>query len=296
MQKKIKLVLTAVFLVLIFSVITYAETKSSASLVMGTEVGNLAPEFTLPDLNGKMVSLSQFRGSKVFIYDWSSWCVCREELPFIEEYFKKYPKVKVITVAFDSEAQKRVMPIVKKYNFTLPVLIDQNHFLSRIYKFKATMNGFLIDESGVIIFKELDKFDIRIKETQATLKKLIETKSSAKTKKEKGKTLEEKLKEIEQQVAKDSANFDLHLNLGYLYSLTKQYDKAIAQYDAAIKIDPKPADVYYRLGVVYYNQGNIKMTLKNWKEALKREPGNYLYYRSYNALRSPKEYYKDEEG
>ena len=38
------------------------------------------------------------------------------------------------------------------------------------------------------------------------------------------------------------------------------------------------------------------MTLKNWKEALKREPGNYLYYRSYNALRSPKEYYKDEEG
>jgi len=60
-----------------------------AAGVLGVEVGRLAPEFTLQDGTGEWVSLSDFRGKKVFLFSWATWCRCREQLPALEEFYKK---------------------------------------------------------------------------------------------------------------------------------------------------------------------------------------------------------------
>ena len=53
--------------------------------------GELAPDFSLPDINGNMVTLSQLRGKKVVINLWWIRCHgCTEEMPFLQEFYEKY--------------------------------------------------------------------------------------------------------------------------------------------------------------------------------------------------------------
>ncbi|MDE6393778.1 MAG: TlpA family protein disulfide reductase, partial [Duncaniella sp.] len=56
--------------------------------------GNVdAPDFTLPDLNGKEVSLSDFRGKWVVLDFWGSWCGwCVKGFPALKEAYTQYGK------------------------------------------------------------------------------------------------------------------------------------------------------------------------------------------------------------
>ena len=55
------------------------------------QVGKIAPDFTLPDPDGKPVSLKDFRGKYVLVSFWAGWCPdCRRENPFIVEAYNKY--------------------------------------------------------------------------------------------------------------------------------------------------------------------------------------------------------------
>jgi len=51
----------------------FASSCSPVPSGLGTKVGNTAPDFTLSDLDGNQVSLSDFRGKAVFINFWASW-------------------------------------------------------------------------------------------------------------------------------------------------------------------------------------------------------------------------------
>lgn len=55
------------------------------------EEGQLAPDFTLVDFEGKSVKLSDFKGKPVFIDFWTKWCpFCTDEMPEIEKIHKEF--------------------------------------------------------------------------------------------------------------------------------------------------------------------------------------------------------------
>jgi thiol-disulfide isomerase/thioredoxin len=65
--------------------------SSPTELVPGDHVGQLAPEFVLPDLTGQNVSLSEFRGRLVILDFWASWCVpCRAFMPELHNLYDRY--------------------------------------------------------------------------------------------------------------------------------------------------------------------------------------------------------------
>jgi thiol-disulfide isomerase/thioredoxin len=81
-----------------------------------------APEFILKDLDGKDVSLAQYKGKVVLVNFWATWCdPCREEIPWLIDMQQKYgPKgFTVLGVAMDEEGKSVVAPFVQKEKFNV---------------------------------------------------------------------------------------------------------------------------------------------------------------------------------
>lgn len=71
-------------------------------------VGTVAPSFTLKDIDGKSVSLSDFRGKQVVLHFWASWCPdCREETPQLKaaQAAADPSKVVFVSVSFDRKIE-----------------------------------------------------------------------------------------------------------------------------------------------------------------------------------------------
>jgi thiol-disulfide isomerase/thioredoxin len=84
------------------------------------DAGQPAPDLTLKDIDGKDVSLSQYKGKVVLVNFWATWCEpCRFEIPWLIEMQQKYgPKgFTVLGVAMDDEGRSIVAPWVQKERF-----------------------------------------------------------------------------------------------------------------------------------------------------------------------------------
>ena len=82
--------------------------------------GKLAPEITLKDLEGKDLSLSQYKGKVVLVNFWATWCEpCQVEIPWLIEIQQKYAArgFTVLGIAMDEEGAKVVTPWVNKERF-----------------------------------------------------------------------------------------------------------------------------------------------------------------------------------
>ncbi|MBO9730640.1 MAG: AhpC/TSA family protein [Chitinophaga sp.] len=77
------------------------------SMGVGMEIGTIAPGFTLPDVNGKQVSLSDYKGKYVLIDFWASWCApCRAQNPYLKAAYEKF-KDKNFTILSVSADEKK---------------------------------------------------------------------------------------------------------------------------------------------------------------------------------------------
>ncbi len=86
-----------------------------------------APNFQLPDLNGKPVSLADFRGKTVVIDFWATWCPpCMFQVPELNKFWqanKAAGDVTVIGVAVDAEGASVVAPWVKEQGVLYPIVL-----------------------------------------------------------------------------------------------------------------------------------------------------------------------------
>lgn len=116
--------------------------------------GTVAKDFTLLDLKGKKVALSDFKGKTVFLNFWATWCApCRHEMPSMEALSKRYDKkdLIILAVATDHQGKEIVQPFVDKNGYTFLVLIDSTNKVSDSYGVFALPTTFIIDRDGKII-------------------------------------------------------------------------------------------------------------------------------------------------
>jgi peroxiredoxin len=121
----------------------------------GIGAGMLAPDFTMKNLEGKEVSLKDYRGKKVMLNFWATWCPpCKEEMPAMERiYAEKSSEFEILAVNLDP--QNNVAGFVNDNKLTFPVLLDQNGQTQQTYAIISIPTTFIIDENGIILEKQI---------------------------------------------------------------------------------------------------------------------------------------------
>jgi thiol-disulfide isomerase/thioredoxin len=126
----------------------------------GDIIGKPAPDFTLPDVNGKPVALSSFRGKYVLVDFWASWCgPCRMENPNIVNAYQKYKdkNFTVLGVSLDKAKEPWVKAIADD-KLTWFHVSDLKYWESAVvplYAIEGIPYSILLDPQGNIIARNL---------------------------------------------------------------------------------------------------------------------------------------------
>ncbi|TAM81832.1 MAG: redoxin domain-containing protein [Acidobacteria bacterium] len=114
--------------------------------VEGTSAGN----FTLSDVEGNQVSLSDFQGKTVLMSFWATWCMpCKRELPTLQKIFEERKDVVVLTV--DDENAETVRNFLEDNHYAFPALMDRERTLFRKFAVHFIPTVLVIDQEGVIV-------------------------------------------------------------------------------------------------------------------------------------------------
>lgn len=115
--------------------------------------GAMAPDFELKDRNGKTVRLSDFRGKKVMLVTWASWCGCRLDVAAWQPIYAelKSHNFELISVAQDTAGEAAAGPIIDAAKPTYTTLIDTKHRISALYDFVNVPSAAWIDETGRVV-------------------------------------------------------------------------------------------------------------------------------------------------
>ena len=131
----------------------------AADVPEGTEAAaddNLAPDFTVYDLEGNAHSLSDFRGQPVIVNFWASWCgPCKSEMPDFQEKYEEYgEKIAFLMVNLTDGSQETVetaSAYIDGQGYTFPVYFDTDYSGAIAYAVSAVPATYFIDENGSLI-------------------------------------------------------------------------------------------------------------------------------------------------
>lgn len=133
------------------------------------EAVNLAPQFTLKTIDGEEVSLSDYKGKKVIINIFGTWCPpCRAEMPEMQKFYEDN-KNEVVILALNQIDTEKNIQVVKQfteyYALTFPILIDDRGVAATKYKFQYFPTSYFINTKGEVEMKIDGPMDYKMLET-----------------------------------------------------------------------------------------------------------------------------------
>jgi peroxiredoxin len=112
----------------------------------------LAPDFTLPSVDGETITLSKLRGKVVLVDFWATWCApCRTAIPHLNDLYKAYRArgLEIIGVSLDTGSQERVRRFAVSMGIRYPIIMANDEVLKN-YGIAPIPTTFLIDRKGYI--------------------------------------------------------------------------------------------------------------------------------------------------
>lgn len=149
-------------LLTVFAVLTTLLAVPRAAADADALLNQPAPAWTLKDLEGKAVSLADYKGKLVVIDFWATWCgPCRMEIPGYIELQKKYGKdgLVIIGVSLDQKGPAHVKKFVEKNGINYPVVMSTDALITTYGDFTSIPTTFLVDRSGKVIHTKSGAMD-----------------------------------------------------------------------------------------------------------------------------------------
>ena len=107
-----------------------ALTISFAATPVAWAAGEVAPEFSLRDINNKPVALADYRGKVVLLNFWATWCQpCQVEMPHLQKMQDELGEKGLVVLSVsidDARAASMVKPLIKRNKYTFTVLLDKD--------------------------------------------------------------------------------------------------------------------------------------------------------------------------
>jgi Peroxiredoxin len=137
-----------------------------------TLVGQMAPEIALPDVNGKKIKLSSFKGKYVLVDFWASWCgPCRAENPNVVNAYNKFKgkNFTILGVSLDKEdGKKNWLKAIKDDKLAWTHVSDLKFWRSEVvpvYRIEMIPYNVLVDPEGKVVAENLRGTDLDTKLT-----------------------------------------------------------------------------------------------------------------------------------
>jgi peroxiredoxin len=117
----------------------------------GPQAGDVAPDFTLKTLDGKSVSLSDYKGMPIVLNFWASWCnPCRDEFPLFRRQLAAHRGDYVMLGVDYKDIASDARKFAKSQRAGWPMLDDATNAVSQAYGIRAVPQTFFIRRDGTI--------------------------------------------------------------------------------------------------------------------------------------------------
>ena len=143
---------------------------NSVILMAGLFIGGLAnspevhaadnaPSFSLRDINGKQVSLSDYEDKVVLVNFWATWCgPCQAEMPHLQKMYVELEEQGFVVLSISADNARdasKVKPLIKRNRYTFPVLLDKDSTVLNQYNPESVLPyNVLIGKDGNIIWQK----------------------------------------------------------------------------------------------------------------------------------------------
>lgn len=152
-RSMLPLIVAMAGLVLISAGLIWLAVDRAASTVAAVpQVGKPLADFTLTDLAGKQVRLSDYKGRPVLINAWATWCPpCQAEMPSLHDLYLKHQAEGFAILAVDGgEDPAIVRSFINERGFTFPVLLDPQTALLEKYGIRDYPTSIVIGRDGTV--------------------------------------------------------------------------------------------------------------------------------------------------
>jgi cytochrome c biogenesis protein CcmG, thiol:disulfide interchange protein DsbE len=132
-----------------------------------------APDFTFKNLDGKEISLSDYKGKVIMVNFWATWCgPCIHEMPDLEKLYQTYKKDGLQIIGLTVSSKAKQIPIkIKKTGVTYPILLNAESAVASYGGFGSIPHTFIINRAGEIV--KVIEGGRSYKDFEAIIKKLL---------------------------------------------------------------------------------------------------------------------------
>jgi len=120
-----------------------------------------APDFSIPNLQGKQVDIRDHRGQVILLNFWATWCPnCRQEGPSLQKLYSQYQSRGLIFYRITSkEKSETIKQFLEKESLNVPVLIDQTGQTDRFFGVWVHPTTYLINRRAFVCYRTMGAVD-----------------------------------------------------------------------------------------------------------------------------------------